>query len=987
MSPGAEDEAPAGPPALLLTDLVDSAALSARLGDAVMAGVWAAHDRVARDLLQAWRGREIDKTDGFLLVFDRAGDALGFALAYHRALAGIALPQAEGEGAALRLRARAGLHVGRFTLRANPPGDVARGAKPFEVDGVNKPIAARVMSTALGGQTLVTAAALKALGPVPQRVMSVGHWRVMGLPAPLELFEIGEEGAPFAPPPDAPKVYRVVRHGDLWLPARDVRHSLPPQRDAFVGRREALRKIGRLFDEGARLVSLVGVGGCGKTRLATRLGWRVLGEFPGGVWFCDLATARDLDGVLHAVAQGLGLGAALDKDDPVAQLGHAIASRGHGLLILDNFEQVVRQAEASLGRWLERAAEARFLVTTREVLGIVGEVAMALPPLPAADAERLFIQRAAAAHPDPAGTPEDLAAVGPLVRLLDGLPLAIELAAARVRALPPRALLARMNERFKLLASSGRRLDRQATLRATFDWSWDLLSPPEKAALAQLSVFEGGFTLEAAEAVVDAVDLAEAGDASWSVDLVNSLVDKSFVRLLEGERFDLLMSVQDYAAEHLQTERRYPGSGASALRAAVLRHAAWFARLGPDKAVAQGCIERDNLVAACRRATGDGQADLALACLQGAWAALSLQGPFQTGIDLAEAVCAMPGLPAAVAAQAQAVLGNALQAAGRRDQAQRQYEQALARLATPTGPAWVIDLLVKLGSLLGPAEPQRRALQMLEQALSLARQQGEAALECAALNGLGTLEFEQGRMDAAQRHYEAALTLAQRIGHRRWQCSLLGNLGNLHASLGRMEAASTLSEEALAIARAIGDRRREGTTLSNLGMLLWLQGRLDAAAEACEAALVVAGALGHLRLECTVLCNLGLVREAEGKATLAQQHLEAALAGARRIGDRRAEGQVLGYLGLVQARQGALAAARAAFDEGQALLVGVSDALSLGVLLSHRAECEWRAGDVAAAALALADASRLAEEAGAGDASELGLALARLKPLLQAAPS
>ncbi|MBL8307059.1 MAG: hypothetical protein JNM33_10205, partial [Rubrivivax sp.] len=270
------DDAP--PVALLLTDLVDSSALSAQLGDEVMVGIWATHDRIARDLLRVWRGHEIDKTDGFLLLFASARDALGYALDYHRALAAMAVP----------LKARAGLHVGQITLRENSAEDVALGAKPFEADGVSKPIAARVMSTALGGQTLVTRAALDALGEVPQRVVAHGHWHVKGIPVPLELFEVGEPSAPFTPPPDSAKVFRVVRQGDLWLPVRELRHSLPAERDAFVGRRDTLQELARRFDEGARLVSLLGIGGTGKTRLATRFGWGWMGEFPGGVWFCDL---------------------------------------------------------------------------------------------------------------------------------------------------------------------------------------------------------------------------------------------------------------------------------------------------------------------------------------------------------------------------------------------------------------------------------------------------------------------------------------------------------------------------------------------------------------------------------------------------------------------------------------------------------------------------------------------------------------------------
>lgn len=621
--------------ALLLTDVVDSTRLSQLLGDAAMAVLWAAHDRIARDLLPVWRGREIDKTDGMLLLFDTAPDAAAYAVAYHRALANLSPP----------LEARAGLHVGPVILRENIALDVARGAKPLEVDGTAKAVAARVMSIANGGQTLLSVDARNALGETSLQLESHGHWRMKGIAEPIELFEIGEIDTPCVPPPDADKGYRVVHQGDLWLPVRSIRHSLPAERDTFVGRREALVKLAGRFDAGARLVSVLGIGGTGKTRLVTRFGRAWLGDFPGGVWFCDLSSTRSLDGIVHAVAQGLDV--PLGKDDPVAQLGHAIAGRGHCLVILDNFEQVARHAPDTLGHWLNRAGSARFIVTTREVLGLPGEEVVALEPLAPSEAAALFVRRAEAAQPGFQPTAEDQSAIMPLVQLLEGLPLAIELAAARVRVTPPRMLLSRMSERFRLLASSGGRVDRQATLRAVFDWSWDLLSTPEKAALAQLSVFEGGFTLESVEAVLD---LSAYESAPWPMDALQSLTQKSLVRHVTDARFDLLVSVQEYALEHLRTAVRYPGSGPAALRAAHIRHGVHFAALDEKSAKADGCAELSNLVVACRRAAARGDPEVAANALRGAWSGLALQGPFRAGVELASVARATPGLESAALA-------------------------------------------------------------------------------------------------------------------------------------------------------------------------------------------------------------------------------------------------------------------------------------------------------------------------------------------------
>lgn len=967
MTEGASNDQPQM--ALLLTDLVDSSALAAELGDEVMNGIWAAHDRTARALLRQWRGQEIDKTDGFLLLFADPADALGYALAYHRALA--QLPVA--------LKARAGLHVGPVTLRETPAEDVALGAKPFEVDGVSKPIAARVMSTALGGQTLVTRAALDALGKLPQRVMSHGHWRVKGIPVPLELFEVGDEGAPFTPPPDSAKVFRVVQQDDdIWLPLRELRHSLPAERDAFVGRRSALQELARRFDAGARLVSVLGIGGAGKTRLATRFGWSWLGDFPGGVWFCDLAPARGVEGLVSAVAQGLQL--PLGSDDPVQHIGQAIAGRGPCLVLLDNFEHLARHAETTLGRWLERAAQACFLVTTREVLGIAGEETLALAPMGGADAERLFERRAAAAKRDFAPSADDREAIATLVKLLDGLPLAIELAAARVRTLTPRALLSRMSERFKLLASSGGRQDRQATLRAAFDWSWELLPTAEKMALAQLSVFEGGFTLEAVEAVLDLSSLA---DPPWTLDVVHALVDKSFVRPLGEDRFDLLVSVQAYAAEHLQTEGRYAGSGPAALQAAQQRHAAWFAGLGPQRATENHCADLDNLVAACRRSVAAGDAVRAAGALDGAWGALNLLGPLRTGVELAAEVCQMPALAGSQAAHAHTVLGWALEVSGQREPAARHLERAVALAQSAGDAACEAVASTRLGSLHMRGGDVTLARERYGIALGLARQVGDGVVECSTLNALGTLEFDQGRMQEALVHYDAALQIARRMNHRRLLGVLVGNIGNLHAQQGNMDLALRGCEEGLELARVTGDRTREAITLSNLGALQHLVGRYAESFATSQLALRMVRELGNRRSECATLGNLGLTSAALGDLVAAISHYEDAITMAHQIGNRRLEGHFRGHLGAALAQRGDLEAARTSLEAAEEILQATSDKIMLALLACNRAEYACCRGDPAASRAELDRARALAPQEAGAPQSELGQAIARCEALLR----
>jgi len=565
---------------------------------------------------------------------------------------------------------------------------------------------------------------------------------------------------------------------------------------------------------------------------------------------------------------------------------------------------------------------------------------------------------------------EDQAAIGPLVKLLEGLPLPIELAAARVRLMSPRTLLTRMDDRFKLLASTGGRRDRQATLRAVFDWSWDLLSLPEKAALAQFSVFEGGFTLEAAEAVLD---LGDYDAAAWPIDVLQSLVQKSLVRQVADDRFDLLVSVQEYAAEHLRTPGRYAGSGSEAVLAAQTRHGAYFAHVNPRVA----SVELDNLIAGCRRAAASGDAVTAAKTLQGAWVGLALRGPFRVGIELASLVHAIPGLDAANGAIVHWVAGSALRFLGKVADARTRLEISLEQARESNERACETQALLGLGSLDIHAGRAESARHVLELALAAARELGDFALQSEARNKLGNLEISLGKHDDALPHFEAALRLAKDAGDRRREASALGNLGTVEVSGAKK--ARFYGESALAVARDGGDHMIEGNALCNLGLLDHLEGRFEEAREHLEMALVVAREIGNAEGEGVVLCNLGMVHDAAADLDEAETKYEAALAIARESGNRRLEGQILGYLGVLCAHRGKFDEARNCFDAGDALLRAVSDQISLGILLCNRGEVEQLAGSPTAARTALSAVEKIAADVSAGADSELGLALRRLR--------
>jgi predicted ATPase/DNA-binding winged helix-turn-helix (wHTH) protein len=687
-------------------------------------------------------------------------------------------------------------------------------------------------------------------------------------------------------PEHAPWVETVPRKGVRFVgpvssevtPIAAATSGLPAERDRFVGRVTELAALGDAVRE-ARIVTLLGLGGAGKTRLALRFAREA--AFPGGVWFVDLSEATTTGAVVVAVARALGvpLGAA----DAAGQVGHALASRGPCLLVLDNVEQVADRAEAFVGAWADRAGEARFLATSRVPLRVPGERLVDLGPLAPDDGAELFLTRARAADQRFAST--DAAAVGRLVALVDALPLALELAAARVRVLDLPALEARLSDRFALLTSSAGRPARHAALRVVLDETWSAAAAEERRALARLSVFEGGFALDAAEAVLDAPD---------AVDLVQSLVDRSLVRA-DGRRFTLLATVRDYAALRL-------GELAES-QVARDRHTAHFARRA-HAGDARLDADLDNLVAACRRAVGDD----AGALLRAVWSLVEQRGPFALADALARS--AVDDRPDATA-EAWLVRVAAATAVGRTEEAWALVPEALGR-ARGAAPEVVerLHLAATAAALhLGHFEAARDAL-------DAAQAVGLPALEPRALLLGADLERLTGHARSAVAGYEAARTAAQAAGDARVEGLAELGLGiTLHYGLGQLPAARARFEAALGSARARGSVRDEARALGYLGSLAHAEGHTRRGAAHLEAALALHRRVGHRVEEAVDTGRLGVLHSDEGRWNEALVQLEAALALNRELGNRREEGVTLDNLGRAWLGLGDLARAESLLTE------------------------------------------------------------------------
>jgi predicted ATPase len=669
----------------------------------------------------------------------------------------------------------------------------------------------------------------------------------------------------------------------------------------LVGRRDALARLRARLDGGVRLVTLVGPGGIGKTRLAREL----LAERPAGV-FCDLAPATTAAEVAAAVARALDVQGG--DGDLVARVAAALRGREAPLVVLDNCEQVIASAAETVGAWLSAAPSARFVATSRQPLGLPAEAVEPVEPLQAEEAARLFRARAPVPVPDAA-----LPRVEAVVGHLEGLPLAIELAAARLSVLSLEALDERLRDRFRVLRDPTAPADaRHGTLWRAIDWSWQLLNEAEQRGLACCAVFAGEFDLEAAEAVLP--------EEPPAMDVIQSLVHKSLVRLIPGKapRFGLFDSVRAYAAERLEASRRDVEA----------RHAAWYlargetwasGAYGPGGPACLDALEgaREELRAVGRRAP---DAETALRAALALSPLLSTRDSPVAHAEALGAAIARGEAPAGLLARAHMEHGRALRHMGRVPEGEAAMRRAVA-LAQAAGDARAeAAATAQLANLLIMASRPDDAHAEAERARALASEAGEGRAECLAMAALALLALNAGRLDEAQRWCEAELERLRDVGDARLIGITLMFLADVHQDRGELDQARAVLERAQAVCVAAGLRALEATARATLGNVHHLQGRLDEARAAYGAMRAVVAAHGEPRLECFQRLYTGILDAEQG----ALDDAERALGEAARLNAITGEAR---YGGLIDAALAAVLALRGRRSEAEAALADAATAL------------------------------------------------------------
>jgi predicted ATPase/class 3 adenylate cyclase/Tfp pilus assembly protein PilF len=930
---------PTGTVTFVLTDAVSSTRLW-RLYPDQMRVACTRHDEIIDALVVAHHGRLVrprGEGDSRFLVFTRASDALSAAAAMQRTLLAEPWPMPEP------LMVRMAIHTGEADLR---DGD-------YYGQAINR--CARLRNATHGGQIVVssvTASLAREHMPTDVGLRSLGQHRLQDLPEPDEIFQLLHADLPA----DFPPIKTLSASP----------HNLPLQLTSFIGRDQDLLDLrDRLLQRETRLLTLTGAAGAGKTRLAVRLAEEVLVDFPRGVFFVSLAPLADPELLTTTIGEAIGI-REVPGQPLLTSLRDALKAPGL-LLILDNFEHFMSKAR-QVGELVSACAGLKILITSREVLHLSAEqvayvptMAVPDPDLPVSsdrltefDSVRLFVERAEAADPSFSLTELNAPVIAQICARLDGLPLAIELAAARVKLLPPEALLERLSltydQRQSVLAGvDWDRPERHQAFRKAIDWSYGLLRSWEQRLFRRLGVFGGGFTLETAELLcADDVEL-DAG----VLDGIGSLLDKSLVRQVGATarepRYRMLETIRQYAMVQLQEAGELEAMhGILAGLLVRLAEQAEPELTGPQQVVWLNRLEQEhvNIRASLQWCLDNGEATLALRLAGALWRFWSTRGYVGEGLRVLDAAIANPNIPTSpMLARAINGVANLAREQGDYQRAQELHQRSLdlwRELGDKHGTAEALNNLGLIALYRGEHEHAQRRC---EEGLTLFRELEDKGGVGAALNNLGNVARERGQAARAAALHGESLALRRAVGDTRGIALSLNNLANVVLNQGDYWRATALHQESLALRRQLGDRAGVATSLNNLGNVARVQGDLNAAREYYEQSLAVRRELGDKRRVAAALMNLGIVEREHGDRNRAAGLFRESLHLRRELGDQPGMHAALDNLRTLAGNQSDFAA-RVYHEESLAMRRELQDRAGIVAALTNLGHVARAQGDV-----------------------------------------
>ena len=807
-----------------------------------------------------------------------------------------------------------------------------------------------------------------------------------------------------------------LKPAPLPLTARQLTGNLPLQFTRFFGREEEIAQLREMLrSPETRLVTLTGPGGSGKTRLAIEAAGRLREAFEGGVWFVSLVDISDARLMMETVRDALRLPRSPDVE-LLEQVVESL-SRRPSLLVLDNMEHLLengkwkmengeRQGQTSssilhspfsiLQTLLARVPTLKVLVTSRQRLDLAGEREFAVHPLPTPNGPdtperltgcasvQLFVDRAQAVRPDFQVTKRNAAAVAELCDRLEGIPLALELAAARAQVLTPAQMVAQLRRRFDFLVSRQRNVPaRHRSLRAAIDWSFHLLAPELRRFCARLSVFRGGWTVEVAEAVAgsefwvlgsgDDPQNQEPKTQNHAFDVLDYLAqlrDCSLIRAEEGEAemwFRMLETLREYAEEQLTPEER---------TALQRRHAGYFLALaeradtaltGPEQGAWLNRLEaeHDNFRAALERAL-EGEAELGLRLAGALWRFWDMHGYLSEGRRWLEGALTRGG-GASASVRAKALTGAGVLTIKQGDfaSARALFEESLAirrELGDKRGVAHSLNNLATVAAQQGDYASARP---LFEESLTIQRGLGDKGGVANVLNNLGNVAEGQGDYASARSLYEESLAVFRELGDRWWIAGLLQNLGNISFEQGDYAAARPPYEESLAIFRELGYKHGIAGVLDNLAGIAYSQSDYAAARSLSEEGLLIKREIGDKAGIASSLSNVGLVAYRQGDYAAARAFYEESLTIKREIGDKAGIAVALGHLGMIARQQGDYTSARALHQEALAIRREIGDKKRIAGSLEGLAILARMEGQTEQAARLFGAAASLREALGA----------------------